>query len=206
MHLERLGVKLVTSPDTSRSLLDRLREPGNTEDWNVFFSIYQPFVLGHLLRRKVRQVDVEDVTQEILSRVFSSISTFSHNGRTGAFRKWLGQIVSQQTWRYFQGLQKEARISGAPSGRIDDQAAFESEFEAQWELEHDQYCLGRLLELIRPEFTQATWQAFQMIVFQGLPIAEVSESLNVTVNAVVISKSRVLRRLRTLGKNLVDFL
>jgi RNA polymerase sigma-70 factor, ECF subfamily len=183
-----------------------LQEPGNTDDWNVFFSIYQPFVQRHLLRRKVRQVDVDDVTQEILSRVFSSIATFTHNGRTGAFRKWLGQIVSQQTWRYFQALQKEAKITAIPSMRFDDQAEFESDFEAQWELEHDQYCLGRLLELIRPEFTQATWQAFQMIVLQGLPTADVSHSLNVSVNAVVISKSRVLRRLRTLGKDLVDFL
>lgn len=197
---------MVTSPDTSRSLLDRLQEPGNTDDWNVFFSIYQPFVLRHLLRRKVRQVDVDDMAQEILSRVFSSIATFTHNGRTGAFRKWLGQIVSQQTWRYFQALQKEAPITADPSARIDDQAAFESEFEAQWELEHDQYCLGRLLELIRPEFTQSTWQAFQMIVLQELPVADVSQSLNVSLNAVVISKSRVLRRLRLLGKDLVDFL
>lgn len=197
---------LVTSPDTSRSLLNRLQEPGNTEDWSTFFSIYHPFLQRHLLRRKVRSVDVEDVTQDILSRVFRSISTFSHNGRTGAFRKWLGQIVSQQVWRYFQNLQSEVPRSAVSMEHIVDPIAFQADFEAQWDLEHDQFCLGRLLELIRPEFTQVTWQAFQLTVLQDRSSTEVSQLLQVTVNAVVISKSRVLKRLRTLGKHLIEFL
>jgi RNA polymerase sigma-70 factor (ECF subfamily) len=179
-----------------------LQEPGNTDDWNLFVSIYQPFIKRHLLRRQIRTEDVEDVTQEILTRVFKAIGSFAHNGRTGAFRKWLGQIVSQQAWSYFQTIRQKSKAENALL--LDDAAVFHSDFQAQWDFEHDQHCLLRLLELIRPEFAHSTWQAFHLMVLQGLPSQEVSRRLNVSVNAVVISKSRVLRRLRSIAKDMID--
>lgn len=190
--------------DTSRSLLDRLQNPANEREWDVFYKIYQPFIRQHLLVRKVPVDDADDLTQEILSRVFRSFATFVHNGRPGAFRKWLGQIVSQQVWRFFQALEKSVPTTQLATPPNEVATTHAIDLESQWELEHDRYCLKRLLELIRPEFTLSSWQAFQAVVIEGKTPEQAAEQLNISVNAVVIAKSRIFRRLRILGKDLID--
>jgi RNA polymerase sigma-70 factor, ECF subfamily len=64
--------------------------------------------------------------------------------------------------------------------------------------------LDRLLELIEPEFEAATRQAFRRQVVDGVPAKAVAAELRMTVNAVLIAKSRVLSRLRREADGLVD--
>jgi RNA polymerase sigma-70 factor (ECF subfamily) len=60
------------------------------------------------------------------------------------------------------------------------------------------------LALIRAEFKQTTWEAFIRVTVEGLPTAEVALALGVSVNAVHLAKSRILRRLREEFQDLVD--
>ena len=60
------------------------------------------------------------------------------------------------------------------------------------------------MELIEPEFTRPTWLAFRRQVLDGRLPAEVAAELGMTVNAVLLAKSRVLARLRKEGRGLID--
>jgi RNA polymerase sigma-70 factor, ECF subfamily len=60
------------------------------------------------------------------------------------------------------------------------------------------------MELIEPEFAPSTWNSFCLLVLKELPAADVAETLGLSVNAVLIAKSRVLRRLRQEGRGLID--
>jgi RNA polymerase sigma-70 factor (ECF subfamily) len=73
-----------------------------------------------------------------------------------------------------------------------------------WDREHDQHVTRRLLELIEPEFSATTWQAFRRVVLEGAKAAEVAAELGITANAVWIAKSRVLARLREELRGLTD--
>jgi RNA polymerase sigma-70 factor (ECF subfamily) len=61
-----------------------------------------------------------------------------------------------------------------------------------------------LLALIRKEFTSTSWESFRLTVVEGKAPAVVAELLCVSVNAVMISKSRILKRLRQLGRGLIE--
>jgi RNA polymerase sigma-70 factor (ECF subfamily) len=61
--------------------------------------------------------------------------------------------------------------------------------------EHDRHVAQTLLESIRLEFQPATWHAFESTVRDGRPTAEVAAELALSENAVLIAKSRVLKRL-----------
>ena len=50
--------------------------------------------------------------------------------------------------------------------------------------------------MIRPEFELTTWEAFERTVVRAEPTAKVAEALGISTNAVLLAKSRVLRRLR----------
>ena len=70
--------------------------------------------------------------------------------------------------------------------------------------EHDRYVVGKILELIRSEYTLTTWTAFERQVIQGQKAQFVADSLGRSVNAVLLCKSRVLRRIRELARGLID--
>jgi RNA polymerase sigma-70 factor (ECF subfamily) len=61
-----------------------------------------------------------------------------------------------------------------------------------------------ILESIRLEFQPATWRAFEATVRNERPTDEVAAELGMTPNAVLIAKSRVLKRLRQKAEGLLD--
>ncbi len=79
-----------------------------------------------------------------------------------------------------------------------------SNLSRRWDREHDQHVLERLLELIEPDFRPATWQAFRRQVIDGASPETVAAELGLTVNAVLIAKSRALSHLRRNAAGLVD--
>lgn len=76
--------------------------------------------------------------------------------------------------------------------------------EALWDREHDRHVTEALLTLVEPAFTQSTWQAFRRQVLLGLRAEEVAAELGISVNAALLAKSRVLRRLRDEVAGLLD--
>src|SRR5207249_2443808 len=65
-----------------------------------------------------------------------------------------------------------------------------------WDQEHDRHVAEKILEQIEPHFEPTTWQAFQRVARAGSRPADVAVELGISVNAVLLAKSRVLRRLR----------
>jgi RNA polymerase sigma-70 factor (ECF subfamily) len=64
--------------------------------------------------------------------------------------------------------------------------------------------LRRLLELLGREFEPKTLQAFRRVGLDGAKAREVAEELGMTVGAVYVAKSAVLRRLRQEARGLID--
>jgi RNA polymerase sigma-70 factor (ECF subfamily) len=60
------------------------------------------------------------------------------------------------------------------------------------------------LQVVQAEFEDRTWQAFWKAVVDEQPTAGIAEDLGMTVNAVRLAKSRVLRRLRSELEGLVE--
>jgi RNA polymerase sigma-70 factor (ECF subfamily) len=63
------------------------------------------------------------------------------------------------------------------------------------EVEYRQQLVGRALKLMQTEFQPATWKACWECVVMDRPAADVARELGITLNAVYLAKSRVLRRL-----------
>jgi RNA polymerase sigma-70 factor (ECF subfamily) len=58
--------------------------------------------------------------------------------------------------------------------------------------------------MVRNEFTETTWTSFRRVVLECEKPQTVADSLSITMNAVLISKSRILKRLREIGRGLID--
>jgi RNA polymerase sigma-70 factor (ECF subfamily) len=191
---------------TSHSLLERLHDRADVQAWQRLLSVYEPWLRGWLSRQDLQQADVDDVLQDILLVVSEKLPEFRHNGRTGAFRAWLRLILTNRVRHFLREKRYHQALISAqePKSWVDDLADPNSELSRQWDQEHDQQIVRRLLASIHMEFNATTWNVFQMLVLHERPAAEVAEHFGITPNAVYVAKARVLARLRAELRGIVD--
>src|ERR1043166_1128257 len=78
---------------TSLTLLRVLcQEEKDEEAWQRFHERYQPLIARWCGRFRLQPADVDDVTQRVLQKVFSRISTYEPD-RGQRFRGWLKTVV-----------------------------------------------------------------------------------------------------------------
>jgi len=192
--------------ETSVSLLERLRLHPDAAAWRELVDLYTPLIRGWLRRHAVSEADADDLTQEVMAVVVRELPHFQHNQRRGAFRNWLRTITAHRlraSWRDRKSLPEATGDSDFLKmlDQLEDPA---SDLSRLWEREHDRHVARRLLELIEPHFEASTWQAFRRVVLDGCKAAAVAEELGLSVNAVLLAKSRVLRRFREEMRGLTD--
>jgi RNA polymerase sigma-70 factor (ECF subfamily) len=189
--------------DTSASLLQRVRERNDAASWERLVQLYTPLIRTWVGRHVPQPEDVNDLVQQVFTVVVAKVPEFVHSGRRGAFRHWLRSITVNHLrafWRARRPLAGQAEAE-ALLDQLEDPA---SDPNRQWDREHDEHVARKLLEYVEPEFRPATWQAFHRLVIEGLPPERVAADLGLSVNAVLIAKSRVLRRLREEARGLLE--
>jgi RNA polymerase sigma-70 factor (ECF subfamily) len=191
---------------TSASLLERLRDRSDSEAWTRLVELYTPLVRGWLRRYDLTESDVDDLSQTVLTAVVANLPNFRHNGRVGAFRTWLRTIAVNSVRQKFRLDRKTADSPGGSAFlvslvELDDP---ESGLSQVWDRAHDAHVLQTLLTWAEPEFEPKTWQAFRRQVFDEAKPKAVAEELELTVNAVLVAKSKVLKRLREMSRGLIE--
>ena len=191
--------------ETSASLLERLRSAPDEADWGQLLELYTPLIRVWIRRYSSSQQDADDVVQEVLSVVIRKLPAFERQ-RTGSFRSWLRSITVnclRDSWR--ANKFRPSATGGSDFRQILDQMEDpQSQLSQVWNKEHDQHVLRTLLDQVRPSLADETWQAFKRVSVDGETAADVAEALGMTVNSVYIAKSRVMSRIRELGRGLID--
>src|SRR5262245_2192613 len=176
---------------TPVSLLERLRQPVDQAAWDRFVDLYTPLLYHWARRFGFAEPDAADFLQDIFAILVRELPQFSYEP-TKRFRGWLWTIAVNK-WRERQ-RRVGARPMAVPDGfEVADPLDAAHEFD---EAEYHKYVVDRALQLMKADFQPATWQACWQYVVEGRPAADVAAELGITVNAVHLAKSRVLRRLR----------
>jgi RNA polymerase sigma-70 factor (ECF subfamily) len=189
----------VASPDTSLSLLRQIQEPGADEAWGRLVALYTSLLQNGFRAAGLQQADRDDLTQRVLEVLHRRLPDFQHNGRSGAFRAWLRSIVVnllREFWR--------RRPTPGSASVLAQLADPHGQLSKIWDEQHDRHVLHGLLEMVKPEFGAAVWAAFCRLGLDGASAREVAAELDMSVNAVLVAKSRVLSRLRQVAEGLVD--
>ena len=191
--------------ETPLSLLERLRTAPDEASWRRLDDIYRPLIRRWLLPWHSLDDEAEDVVQDVLTVLIRELPAFERQ-RKGSFRSWLRTITAHRALAYHRSLQRQPQPVGAaleacPLALLQDP---NSELSRRWDEEHDQHVLRRLLELIEPMFEKTTLAAFRRVVFDEVAAARAAEELGISVAAVWLAKSRVLKALRQEAKGLID--
>jgi RNA polymerase sigma-70 factor (ECF subfamily) len=192
--------------ETSLSLLDRLRLQPDAESWRRLVDVYTPLIQGWLRRHSVSPADADDLTQEVMTVVVRELPKFEHNQQRGAFRNWLRTVTTNRLRVLWRARRARPMATGDSDflKMLDELEDPNSNLSQLWDQQHDQHVARRLMELVQPQFEPATWQAFRRVVLDGVKAAVAAAELNISVNAVLLAKSRVLSRLRQEMAGLTD--
>ncbi|MBS0261636.1 MAG: sigma-70 family RNA polymerase sigma factor [Planctomycetes bacterium] len=187
---------------TSISLLDRIRRDSDAQSWDRLVSLYLPWIDNILKQAEIAGDDRDDLRQDVLAVVCREIGSFQHNGRTGAFRRWLRDIVMNRLRNYWR--QKQSRGQRFVAVELETLPDRIRELETIWDCEHDRFLMQELLKQAEPAFTQATWKAFCLQTLDQWDATRCASELGISVNAALLAKSRVLQHLRTEAAEILD--
>ncbi|WP_435022185.1 RNA polymerase sigma factor [Tundrisphaera sp. TA3] len=182
---------------TSLTLLGRLREaPRDEAAWAEFVQGYAPAISRWCRAWGLQPADVEDVTQVVLLKLARSMATFRYDP-SRSFRAYLKTLTG------YAARDALAEIRDRPTTGLGTEMA------AWLAIEDTGLDLARWIEReMRGElFREAslkvsgrvdahTWEAFMLTAMERIPGREVAERLGMTVDAVYMAKSRVVRMMR----------
>jgi RNA polymerase sigma-70 factor (ECF subfamily) len=138
------------------------------------------------------------LVQQVLEVLIRELPRFDFNPQKGRFRGWLKGILINRL-REFWRSEKERPLATGDSDfnhrtllQLEDP---NSDLSRLWDFEHDQHVGQQLLKLVRPDFAPMTWEAF-LRQLRGERPAAVAADLGMSLNAVYLAKSSVLKRLR----------
>jgi RNA polymerase sigma-70 factor (ECF subfamily) len=185
---------------THTSLLTRLREGTGREAWERFVELYTPLLFRWTQRLHLQDEEAADLVQDLFAVLVEQLPGFVYDP-TKSFRAWLKTILLNR-WRTYQQRRARERRVAQP-----DLAALVATDDAIPELEaaeYRRYLAHRALALMQSEFQPTTWQACWEFVVRDRSVEEVAREFGISVNAVYLAKSRVLRRLREELAGLMD--
>lgn len=192
--------------ETPVSLLERLRKGPDPQGWQQLVNLYRPLLFRWLHRYALQPQDAEDLVQDVLTTLVRELPHFRHNQRPGAFRHWLRTILIHRLRHFWRSRDHRPEAAGGSSilQKLEQLEDPHSDLGRLWDQEHDHHVIGRLLQAIHSEFRPITWQAFEDVMLQGGRPAHVAARLGISVNAVLLAKSRVLHRLRQEALGILD--
>ena len=183
-------------PETSESLIARVKDPADAAAWTEFLAIYRP-IIYRMARRRMQDADAQDVTQMVLLGVSQAIGRWESHDERPPFRAWLATIARNAI---LNALTRRKPDMGAGSSSLLDMlnqhADDAPETTAELLLESRRETLHWATEQIRPEFSPAVWALFWETAVVGRPVAEVAVSLDRSVGAVYMARFKVMQRLK----------
>lgn len=184
-------------PSTRSTLLTQLREhPSDQAVWERFVELYGRHIYRWCRLWNLQDADAEDVTQNILMKLSQKLRSFAYDP-TRSFRGWL-KTVAHHAWRDFECSRPRIRAAGGDSQVEQKMLSLEArddlieKLQAAFDLELLEVAKIRVRLRVAPH----TWEAFRLVVIDGLPATEVAVRVRLQVAMVYVAKSKVQKMLR----------
>jgi RNA polymerase sigma factor (sigma-70 family) len=184
---------------TRITLLEKVRQ-GNNPGWDEFAQIYKPLIFLRGRDRGLDNHELDDLAQQVFLNLYEKESVQKYENDRGRFRDYLRTIIDR---RAFDLLRKRKTIK--PEDHEELSPSEDSEMTQRWETEWKNHLYHQALEIIRPEVSTKTLEAFELSLEHKLCPEAIAKQLDISVDSVYVAKHRVLKRLapiiRQLEKN-----
>ena len=183
---------------TDNGLLEGIRARDETA-WARFVDEYSPLIYVWCRRCDLQSADARDVSQQVFHAVSRSIAKFSDSGSNSSFRGWLFTITRNLVRNHLTRTLRGPRPRGGTSIQLrllQEPEAVDEESLSAVTFSTQPPSIQTILDLVRTEFDDRTWQCFWLVAMEGNTAVEVAERFGMNAAAVRQAKYRVTKRLR----------
>jgi RNA polymerase sigma-70 factor (ECF subfamily) len=184
-------------PQTSETLIARVKDPADAAAWHDFVAIYRPVAYRMARRRGMQDADAHDVAQQVMLAVSRAIERWEAGPGRPPFRAWLATLSRNAVLNALSRRRPDAG-SGSPATLelLNEQAADDPQTTAELALESRRETLRWAAEQIREEFSEPIWRMFWETAVAGRAAGDVAAELGRTAGAVYMARFRVMQRLK----------
>jgi RNA polymerase sigma-70 factor (ECF subfamily) len=183
-------------PDTSHSLIARVKDQRDAASWAEFLAIYQPVVFRMARRRGLQTADAQDVIQQVFLSIAHAIDKWEAADGRPPFRAWLTIIARNAITKSFRRQRRDVSTGSSSVGELlndlPDREATASELMREMRREIVHWAA----EQIREEFSEAVWQSFYRTAVEGESIAAVATAMKRSAGSIYVARYRVIARLK----------
>lgn len=192
-------------PETSESLIVRVRDPSNRAAWDQFEQIYRPIIFRIARARGMQHCDAQDLVQQVLLSVAYAIENYERYNDGTRFRNWLSRITRNAILKSLSRRPSDRATGGSEIVNLMSEIpAADSETDALIEREYQREIYQRAAARVRREVQEPTWLAFELTVLQGQSIEQACRALGLSSGSVYAARSRIIRRLRDAVRELEE--
>ncbi len=181
------------SQTTHATLLARLSDGQDPAAWSEFCLRYGDLLRSFARQRGLQPADCDDIVQDVLAALAKSMPGFTYDPARGKFRSYLKTVTIHAIFARMRQNTGEVALEEVKTAA--EAAAADQDVESQWDSQWRQYHLRQALRIIRAEFSEADFAAFEQYAINGRTAQQTAESLSLTLDQVYQAKSRILRRL-----------
>jgi len=192
---------------TRQTLIHRAKDPRDGQAWEDFVSYYKDFI-SIVIARMIRNCHTrEDMSQEVLVKVWKSLQNMEMGKNNAKFRTWLSTIIKNTVLNFLE-REKHRKTSDLEQVIMTIEPEKQSEIEVMIEEEWEKNVTNLALDRVRAAFSGHAVDVFIMSV-EGKTTEEICEILNVKPNTVYVLKNRVksrfLEEIKQLRQDLENF-
>ena len=183
-------------PATSYALLrDIKREDRREAAWAAFQRQYGDVILAWCRRRGLTLHTAEDLTQEVLLKLFHALPKHEHDPTRGLFRSWLKTVVENAIRDYRAARSRQVvGVSGLDWSQVGDPHDTIEELSTAIEARAGSQAQD-VLSRVRARVEEKSWQAFFQTAIEHRPAMQVARELGLAVATVYKHTYRVKQKL-----------
>jgi len=178
---------------THTTLLDRLRDPRDTDAWRTFQATYFDLIVRYARHAGLSHADAEDVAQAVLVGFVKAIPVFRYDRAKGRFRSYLGRCTRNAVTRWKKCPSSARVVLLSDDGAMPPASgAAGDEPDAAWESEWVSFHYRRALASVRQRCDARAVEVLESYS-RGLSTRQIAESCSMSEDAV----QKTLQRMRT---------
>jgi RNA polymerase sigma factor (sigma-70 family) len=193
---------------TRMSLLSRVRK-GDEISWSEFYDTYKRllYTVGKG-SYALKEDEIEELIQEVMLTFFDASKTFKYDKSKGKFRNYLKRIFHFRALKFKAKRNKASEIMTSVEseefGIEDLPEPHDPKLDRLWNEEWQKHVLHQALHEVKDTIDTKTFQVFNAVVFEEIPVQEVAEVFEVTANNVYAIKARTQKKLEEYAQKYMD--
>lgn len=174
--------------ETRFTLIQRMKNNPDENSWEDFDGTYRAYVIGIVRKLNYDYHENEDLTQNIMLKLWKGLESFDYNPGQCKFRSWVA-IVSRNAVIQNAQLNRNKMLKKMDGGLDVDKSSIPEIEEIAFQ-EWKEFILQKAMEATQAQFSDQVFDIF-LKFSKGMKPEEIAEETNVAANTVYVYKKRV---------------